>query len=511
MFDFMREENAQAQTSDSQVLQDENNSVEQTTAAVGATTQSDAPVQNTDGASTKGSAPNKGGAATKSRAKNKGTPTKGKTAASKTPAESETPDVLTKVEDVTQSSASSPAELQRVAKSQSRSKTKGATPKTEKQDKTSAAQADKTLAAVQSQELNEAANIQREWKEVKPIIKNGYVRDRSEIEETDEIDEFEGGKADVVSDIETGEADNANNVGAQQQESSEDDIESDKPESGAQTNSNGVVVLKRTRGEVSVDGNKHGKDRKGEDDAVAAAPAVVKKRNIVEVESKTYDGSAPAAAEKVTFKQYMKGVGVKIARGWDSFIHRKGAVRFLALCAVFVVLVVVMIIYASANRTNIKDIFGDTCRAFVYETGEVTGTGSYKKIETSELAKDIPNEKYARNYQFIEFTGKDMGKTIPLEKIEFGIYTDDPNLRVLVKLTIYYGDTPHLTLNLSETPAQRVGTRVLFQLSNQGIDFKGETTIKVEFACYDKTEYGNFGESADKINPAFVIYNLNYR
>lgn len=387
----------------------------------------------------------------------------------------------------------------------------GATTKTAKRGKPTAAQVDETPVAIQPQESNEPANIQCERKGVKPIIKNGYVRDRGEIEEAGKIDEFEDDEVEAVSDIETGKIDTANNIEVQQQELDEYVVKSDKPEGGAQTNSNGVVVLKRTRGEVSVDGNKRGKDSKDEDEAVAAASAVVKKRNIVEVDSKTYDGSAPVAAEKVTFKQYMKGVGVKIARGWDSFIHRKGAVRFLALCAVFVVLAVVMIIYASANRTNIKDIFGDTCRAFVYQTGEATGAGSYKKIETSELAKDLPNDKYARNYQFIEFAGKDLGKTIPLEKIEFGIYTDDPNLQVLVKLTIYYGDTVHLTLNLSETPAQRVGTRVLFQLSNQGIDFKGETTIKVEFACYDKTEYGKFGTSADKINPAFVIYNLNYR
>lgn len=270
---------------------------------------------------------------------------------------------------------------------------------------------------------------------------------------------------------------------------------------------NGVVVLKRTRGDIVVDSQNTDDDEEVEQEQ----PVRAKKSNIVEIKSQTYNGQGGQAFQKKSFKQYMQGVGVKIAQGWDSFIHKKGAVRFLAIGTMFIVLAVVLMFYASANRTDIKDLVNSTCRAFIYQTGEINGAGSYKTIKVSELAKNSPSEKLSRNYSFIDFTGKDKKKAISINSLDMAIYTATADVTVVVNLTIYYGEEEYLSLDAVIKPKQRVGVAVKFDLSGQSIDFKGQTSIRVTFDCYDSTNYSNFGENAERINPQFVVYNLSYR
>ena len=275
-------------------------------------------------------------------------------------------------------------------------------------------------------------------------------------------------------------------------------------------NSNGVIVLNRKRGDVVVSG------QDGEDaDELGVEIDVPKARHIVEIESKTYgdvnDADIQASDEKRTFKDYINRAGTTIAQGWDTFINRKGAVRFLAIIAVCVMLTLALIIYSATQRTNFKDIINGTGTAFVYDAGETVGAGKTVEIKVDDLTKSTPSEKLCKNYRTIELVGKNKKKAINIDTITFGLYTSSANVMLVVNIEIYVGENKAWTL---ETPRetlleQRIGKGVEFEIG-QSFDFRGATYIRMTFECYNAVDYINYGSDATRTNPQFAIYKLAY-
>ena len=268
---------------------------------------------------------------------------------------------------------------------------------------------------------------------------------------------------------------------------------------------NGVVVLNRKRGDVVVSGQVEDEA----DEPISAEAKAPKSRHFVEVESKTYGGADDGADEqsgrdKKSFKDYMKSAGTTIAQGWDTFINKKGAVRFLAIIVVCVMLTIALIIYSSAQRTNFKDIVNGTCY-------EVTGAGSYNKIKIDALTANTPSEKMCKNYSTLELVGKNKKKSVNIEAITFGLYTDTANVTIAIELAFYVGEERIWALDAQKTMAvkQRIGNGVRFDIG-QSFDFHGATRICMTFTCYDTTAYGKFGTDAERINPQFTLYKLAY-
>ncbi len=281
---------------------------------------------------------------------------------------------------------------------------------------------------------------------------------------------------------------------------------------GVVAQSNGVVVLNRKRGDVVVSGPAEDET----DERVSAEADVPKSCHIVEVESKTYgdadaDVDGQAVRGKRTFKDYMKSAGTTIAQGWDTFINKKGAVRFLAIIAVFIILTIALVIYSASQRTNFKDIINGTCYAFVYDAGEITGAGSYNKVKIDTLTKNTPSEKMCKNYSTLELIGKNKKKSINIETISFGLYTGSADVTIVIDLAIYVGEEKIWALDAPKSvdAKQRIGNGVEFKIG-QSFDFRGATSIRMTFACYDTTAFGKFGTDADRINPQFAIYKLAY-
>lgn len=281
---------------------------------------------------------------------------------------------------------------------------------------------------------------------------------------------------------------------------------------GVVAQSNGVVVLNRKRGDVVVSGPTEDET----DERVSAEADVPQVRHVVEVESKTYDGAdddagGQAVRSKRTFKEYMKNAGATIAQGWDTFINKKGAVRFLAIIAVCIMLTIALVIYSAAHRTNFKDIVNGTCYAFVYDAGEITGAGSYNKVKIDTLTKNTPSEKMCKNYSTLELIGKNKKKSINIETISFGLYTGSADVTIVIDLAMYIGEEKIWALDAPKSidAKQRIGNGVEFKIG-QSFDFRGATSIRMTFACYDTTAFGKFGTDTDRINPQFAIYKLAY-
>ncbi len=276
-------------------------------------------------------------------------------------------------------------------------------------------------------------------------------------------------------------------------------------------NSGEPIILQRSRGDVTVDKTKN------TDNVKIDKEPVYKSSKIVEIESKTYDGQ-PAVAEKMTFKAWWKNLSVKVVQGWDRFIQKKGAVRFLVLLGIMVLLIIALLIYTAVIRTDFRDLFESPARAFVMSEADESGVGTMQDFTLKDLARAEPHTSNTAGFQYIDFYAQNLDRNIDIESIYFGLYTEFTDLTLLVSMTISYGEDVYLTIEDQRTDlSQRVGRRVTLRI-NQSIAVNSNMHIHLEFKGYRTSEYINAPEvngekdtsGLSNYDVEFSIFDLQY-
>ena len=261
-----------------------------------------------------------------------------------------------------------------------------------------------------------------------------------------------------------------------------------------------VVILSRGRDNVIV--NKTTLDENKQD-------APQNSSNIVMVQSETYNGEKVVEKQKFSFKEWFKNLGVKTAQGWDNFIHKKGAVRFLAIASILVVLLIAVLIYTAVIKTNINNLFQSNVNAFVMGSNDESGDGKSVNVNLKDLSSDKISSKNTYGYQFIELNSKSIDEEIYINKFFFDIYTEYSDLTLDITLTIYDGE--EIVWAMSEPKkldiGQRIGRRVSFDYIGN-ITFKENVRFVIEFVGYKTSEKNNDDKS--NYDVAFSITNMNY-
>ncbi len=315
--------------------------------------------------------------------------------------------------------------------------------------------------------------------------------------------------------FEQGDAQNDNLIkeGAVEQNSASGATDAQSNEGLAIASMGGAKILQRTRGNVTVDKSKSD----GASTKIADEP-IKKMGNIVEVQSATY-GATPVAKQKVTFKMWWRNLGSRIAQGWDTFIHKKGAVRFLVLLAIMVILLVALLIYTAVIRTDFGDLFKSPARAFVMsETGE-SAEGRMQDFSINALTDANPKNSNTAGFQYIDFTGKDLDRSYDIRSIYFRLYTEYDNLTLLISMTVYYGhtdengdytETEYLSIeNQRVDMPQRVGKAVNLRI-NQSLEINSNMRLHLEFTAIETDDYVDNNATQTPYDVEFSIFDMQY-
>ena len=266
----------------------------------------------------------------------------------------------------------------------------------------------------------------------------------------------------------------------------------------ATQNKSGAVVLQRSRGNVTINSNEVSNEEDTKTEKTKS------NENFIELQSDTFDGQVKTA-EKKTFKMWWQNLMQKMAQGWDSFIHKKGAMRLLAIIVVLVVLVIAMIIYTATIRTSVKDLFLDNARAFIITESDESGTGTMTNFKVDDLMKGEPTAKNTSGYQFVEFYCRDLDKDVYINRLSFYLYTECTDLTINAKLKIQNGsDIIYQTVDAKRYDLnQRVAIKVSFNYVGN-FRITENMTFILEFDAV-KTSDVNTPYDAE-----FSIFNLQY-
>ena len=298
---------------------------------------------------------------------------------------------------------------------------------------------------------------------------------------------------DFMKEEENADAQNVVNVG---------DIDSKESTTGDSTKpNNGAVILQRSRGDVVVD------NTESKDDALVDSNSRGK-ASFVEIQSETYDGQ-PKEVKKITVKEWFQNLGVKIAQGWDNFIHKKGAVRLLTIIAIMVILAIALSIYVAVTRTDIRDLFANQAKAFIMNEIDDSGNGYTQDIDISDLVKGEPASKNTAGYQQIEFLGKDINKDVYINRLAFYIYTETTDLTLNIKLTMYDGDEVIWEVKNAKTYdlGQRIAKRVTFDYIGN-VNITNNTRMVIEFEAIKTSDKNN--NIITNYDVDFSIFKLEY-
>lgn len=263
----------------------------------------------------------------------------------------------------------------------------------------------------------------------------------------------------------------------------------------------GPVVLKRGRGNKVVD--KVDKPLK----TVAVEPKK-KPSKIVEVGSETYDGQ-PKEKVKMTFAFWWKNLWLKLKSWWDLFIQKKGAIRFVIMLGVMIVVMLGIIIYSFVSRTSITDLFQNKTSAFVISENENSGQGSVQTLSLKDFTKDKVTNDNTQSFQYIDFYGKDLDKTKSLQSLNFIVKTIFEDVSLKISLEIYYANDMHLMIepkrvDLSKNVAKYVELKI-----DQSIKFDDTTVFRIIFDSVKTSDLNDILETPYDVD--FSVYKLTYR
>ena len=275
-------------------------------------------------------------------------------------------------------------------------------------------------------------------------------------------------------------------------------LQNDNTEVSETSNKGGAVVLQRSRGNVTINSSE------SNDEENKKQLNTNSSENFIEIQSNTFDGQVKTA-EKKTFKTWWQNLMQKMAQGWDSFIHKKGATRLLAIIVVLVVLVVAMIIYTATIRTSVKDLFLDNARAFIITESDESGTGTMTNFKIDDLMKGEPTAKNTAGYQFIDFYCKDLNEDVYINRLSFYIYTEFTDLTINAKLKVLNGEeTVYQTVDAKRYDLnQRVAVKVSF-------NYVGNFTINENMTFVLEFDAVKTSNIATPYDVEFSIFNLQY-
>ena len=249
--------------------------------------------------------------------------------------------------------------------------------------------------------------------------------------------------------------------------------------------SNEPVILSRSRGDFVIENKKKGK-KQNDDQEQYEKP---KSNKIVEVQSQTY-GDKPEKKEKLSFKEWWKQFGKKAKNGWHNFMSKKGAVRFVILLSIMVIVSLGLIIHALSNRTSINDLFKSKANIFVINESDNSGSGQAGQISFKYLTSEKATKNNTKAFQYIELLGKDLDKTKSMQNLMFNLKTTFEDVTVKVTLSIFYDDevVPYFEstpkqINLAKNKEYFVNLGI-----NQSIMFDENTRFVITIDSYKTSD-----------------------
>ena len=268
---------------------------------------------------------------------------------------------------------------------------------------------------------------------------------------------------------------------------------------------NEPVILSRTRGDKIIESKKKEKKQNFSDEQLEKP----KSNKIVEVQSRTY-GEKPEIKEKLTFKEWWKQLEVKIKNGWHNFIQKKGAVRFVILLSIMVIVSLGLIIHTLTNRTSINDLFQSKANAIVLDKSQNGGSEQLKQISLKSLKADKATKNNTMCYQQIELFGKDLDKTKSMQRLMFNLKTTFEDVTIKISLSIFYEDeiTPYFESTPKEIAIAKNKVYYVNLNINQSIMFDKNTKFVITLDSYKTSDLNVGVPTPYDVN--FSIYALDY-